>query len=74
MHLGKWGAVCDDEWDAREGQVVCRQLGFNGTSRVTHSSHFGQTASNKDIYLNKHTNNNMIVIKPKLITSSLNNI
>ncbi|XP_026812005.1 lysyl oxidase homolog 2 [Rhopalosiphum maidis] len=44
MHLGKWGAICDDEWDAREGQVVCRQLGYNGTSRVTHSSHFGQTA------------------------------
>ncbi|XP_008178980.2 lysyl oxidase homolog 2 [Acyrthosiphon pisum] len=44
MHLGKWGAICDDEWDSREGQVVCRQLGYNGTSRVTHSSHFGQTA------------------------------
>lgn len=46
LHLGKWGAVCDDEWDIRDGQVVCKQLGFNGTSKVTHNSHFGQAASN----------------------------
>lgn len=51
LHLGKWGAVCDDEWDARDGHVICRQMGFNETSKVTHNSHFGQASSNNHIIL-----------------------
>ncbi|XP_076295127.1 lysyl oxidase homolog 3A [Lasioglossum baleicum] len=42
LHDGKWGSVCDDEWDYLEAAVVCRQLGFDGAIKPTVNGHFGQ--------------------------------
>ena len=36
-----WGSICDDEWDTYDASVVCKQLGFPGAERHSHSSQFG---------------------------------
>nr|XP_054764831.1 deleted in malignant brain tumors 1 protein-like [Lytechinus pictus] len=42
MHNGSWGIICDDDWDLRDGRVVCRMLGFDGALEVPRSGNFGQ--------------------------------
>ncbi|XP_061913153.1 neurotrypsin-like [Entelurus aequoreus] len=44
FHSGRWGSVCDDQWDDRDAEVVCRQLGYSGVAKAWSWAHFGQGA------------------------------
>ncbi|XP_051471807.1 scavenger receptor class A member 5 isoform X1 [Apus apus] len=42
FYNGRWGTVCDDGWDRKDGDVVCRMLGFRGAEEVYRMARFGQ--------------------------------
>ena len=39
---GTWGTVCDDGWDLRDAQVVCRMLRFVDASTAPGLAKFGE--------------------------------
>lgn len=39
---GKYGTVCDDSWDIKDANVVCRMLGMGNATAATVRAKYGQ--------------------------------
>nr|XP_057912674.1 deleted in malignant brain tumors 1 protein-like [Doryrhamphus excisus]XP_057912675.1 deleted in malignant brain tumors 1 protein-like [Doryrhamphus excisus] len=49
FHDGQWGTVCDDSWDIRDAQVVCREMDCGTAMTAKHGGFFGEGTG--DIWL-----------------------
>ena len=39
---GQWGTICDSQWDALDGNVVCRSLGYGTVKTPYYGAQYGR--------------------------------
>lgn len=39
---GEWGTVCDTSFDAREGNIICRDLGYGTVKHILTRAGYGR--------------------------------
>ncbi|CAL8303186.1 unnamed protein product [Lota lota] len=61
FHKGRWGSICDDQWDDSDAEVVCRQLGFGGVAKAWSWAHYGQGSGPIMLDAVKCTGNELIL-------------
>ena len=70
LHNGKWGTVCDDDFNSTDATVVCRSLGYH-TGIVKREAYFGRGSG--DIWLDdvlcSGTEDNVVSCASKAIGS-----
>uniref|UniRef100_A0A8C6XHM5 Soluble scavenger receptor cysteine-rich domain-containing protein SSC5D n=1 Tax=Naja naja TaxID=35670 RepID=A0A8C6XHM5_NAJNA len=42
FHDQQWGTVCDDRWDIKHAEVICREMGCGVALRARREAYFGQ--------------------------------
>eukprot|EP00057_Strongylocentrotus_purpuratus_P001662 XP_001200617.3 PREDICTED: uncharacterized protein LOC764348 [Strongylocentrotus purpuratus] len=46
LERGSWGTICDDGWDGKDANVVCRMLGFFGAAYAPVQATYGEGLGN----------------------------
>ena len=51
FYNGAWGTVCDDDFDIRDADVICRMMGFPEAISVEIQGRFGAGSSGQRVLL-----------------------